>query len=420
MEKIKLRVTGNQIEVTERPAVITAGTVGLAAEFTFDSQWDKLTKTAVFKAGDKVVAAALMKNTHTVPWEVLEKPDQWLCIGVYGANADGTAVIPTLWAKVAVIHTGADPEGDPALEPTAPVWQEVLSRFDGITAESIGAASESALTEVGTAVTEVERVAYDNKAAIENHINNVDGDNPHGVTCEQIGAATMIELGKLGGAVTEVERVAYDNKAAIENHINNTGGDNPHGVTCEQIGAAPSGYGLGEKSAFAVNWNNGFLNAFTRSNQNSPDGKWWYGLTCREQSGSGTTTEIAFCVDSGNSVCEVRRSRNAAGAWGAWEYVNPPMHPGVEYRTTERFMGKPVYTKLINGGQVENGKHIDVDGLFIRAEGCILRCDEPWYPLPYGQKAWLETETYTGVTLRYDSSDILEDDTYAVQIWYVQ
>lgn len=35
---------------------------------------------------------------------------------------------------------------------------------------------------------------------------------------------------------------------------------------------------------------------------------------------------------------------------GAWEYVNPPMQLGVEYRTTERYLGKPVYTQLMNWG----------------------------------------------------------------------
>ena len=39
-----------------------------------------------------------------------------------------------------------------------------------------------------------------------------------------------------------------------------------------------------------------------------------------------------------------------AGVWGEWEWVNPPMFLGVEYRTTERWQGKPVYTKLINFG----------------------------------------------------------------------
>lgn len=35
---------------------------------------------------------------------------------------------------------------------------------------------------------------------------------------------------------------------------------------------------------------------------------------------------------------------------GAWEYVNPPMQLGVEYRTTERYLGKPVYAQLMNFG----------------------------------------------------------------------
>lgn len=34
------------------------------------------------------------------------------------------------------------------------------------------------------------------------------------------------------------------------------------------------------------------------------------------------------------------------------EYYDPPMDLGVEYRTTERYMGKPVYAKLLNAGTV--------------------------------------------------------------------
>lgn len=41
------------------------------------------------------------------------------------------------------------------------------------------------------------------------------------------------------------------------------------------------------------------------------------------------------------------QKRKLAGAWQPWEWVNPPMELGVEYRTTERYLGKPVYAKLI-------------------------------------------------------------------------
>lgn len=39
---------------------------------------------------------------------------------------------------------------------------------------------------------------------------------------------------------------------------------------------------------------------------------------------------------------------------GEWEWIDPLMEPGVEYRTTERYMGKVVYAKLINFGYLPN------------------------------------------------------------------
>ena len=40
------------------------------------------------------------------------------------------------------------------------------------------------------------------------------------------------------------------------------------------------------------------------------------------------------------------------GAWKPIEYINPPMKVGVEYRTTERYLGKPVYAKLVDCGTI--------------------------------------------------------------------
>lgn len=42
----------------------------------------------------------------------------------------------------------------------------------------------------------------------------------------------------------------------------------------------------------------------------------------------------------------VRRHRNG-GTWGAFECFNPPLQANVEYRTVERWHGKPVYKKLL-------------------------------------------------------------------------
>lgn len=47
------------------------------------------------------------------------------------------------------------------------------------------------------------------------------------------------------------------------------------------------------------------------------------------------------------------------------EWVNPPMQLGVEYRTTERYQGKPVYCTLVNFGLLPNKgtKDLYADGL---------------------------------------------------------
>lgn len=50
-----------------------------------------------------------------------------------------------------------------------------------------------------------------------------------------------------------------------------------------------------------------------------------------------------------------RSGSDPAGQWDPLEYINPPMQLGVEYRTTERFLGKPVYVRAIDFGAVAVG-----------------------------------------------------------------
>ena len=45
---------------------------------------------------------------------------------------------------------------------------------------------------------------------------------------------------------------------------------------------------------------------------------------------------------------------NTVASWSSWEYENPPMTLGVEYRTTQRHQGKAVYTKLVDFGALPN------------------------------------------------------------------
>ena len=125
MTSIKAQVTGADMTV-ELTGLLTGGMVGVPVEFSFDAVWDGLIKTAVFRAGTVSKDVVDVKAEAVIPWEVMLQEEYMLQIGVYGCNADGSIVIPTVWADTGLILPGADPSGDPGADPSLPVWQQIL------------------------------------------------------------------------------------------------------------------------------------------------------------------------------------------------------------------------------------------------------------------------------------------------------
>lgn len=81
----------------------------------------------------------------------------------------------------------------------------------------------------------------------------------------------------------------------------------------------------------------------------------------------GPTDVIA---DTIIGVQKAYKKRLTSGTWQPWEYANPPMSLGVEYRTTERYLGKPVYAKVVNCGSLPNigsSKSVSILDLSINA-----------------------------------------------------
>ena len=56
-----------------------------------------------------------------------------------------------------------------------------------------------------------------------------------------------------------------------------------------------------------------------------------------------TLVQIYYAPERALKFC-----RFSASGWKPWECVNPLLDLGGEYRTTERYLGKPVYVKLVN------------------------------------------------------------------------
>lgn len=116
------------------------------------------------------------------------------------------------------------------------------------------------------------------------------------------------------------------------------------------VGAAPSGYGLGGATSESANLNDATAcgwYAFTTSTLNRPFN---YGMLMVVNRYGNQVTQIAFnpWMSSYGEMC----IRHFYTAWTEWEYINPPMIAGQEYRTTERHKGKVVYTKLISFGSL--------------------------------------------------------------------
>lgn len=154
--------------------------------------------------------------------------------------------------------------------------------------------------------------------------------------------------------------VGYDAKQSLTDNQKNQARGN--------INAAPGGFGLGGGSKF--------LAPDDDLNNIWEDGSYaWDGAPKNAPTVGGSL--IPYCsmqvINKGSSYnmhqiartfegYEIRRYYDGAKkTWSEWAWANPPMMAGVEYRTTEFYLGKPVYVKLLDCGTIPaQGTHKDL------------------------------------------------------------
>lgn len=135
------------------------------------------------------------------------------------------------------------------------------------------------------------------------------------------------------------------------NHIEN-------GIKQTYSDFAPAGYGLGDiNGMFCTDANTatkiGFYWLGGEGTLNVPFYfSWGTLLVERRQTHIYQTAKSADGYPSQQIV--TRYSTNSGATWSEWEWVNPPMVPGVEYRTTERYQGKAVYVAVVDIGTLPN------------------------------------------------------------------
>lgn len=144
---------------------------------------------------------------------------------------------------------------------------------------------------------------------------------------------------------------------------------------------APGGFGLGGNAKWLTEADD--VNAISESG--------WYAWDSPHtpKNAINLAYSTIMRVDAQNAVVNVKTiygvAENLLGAaivarnmtYGShisdWEYENPPMTFGVEYRTTERCLGKPVYVKTVDFGALPNASYkfvgIENGASIIRASG---------------------------------------------------
>ena len=137
---------------------------------------------------------------------------------------------------------------------------------------------------------------------------------------------------------------------SIEN--GGTGADNAEEAR-ENLGAAPAGYGLGGVATLAADCNTAISNGWYSGNAttiNTPAtfdySNYSFFVVARN------TSQIYQYFFHPSNGCVLQRYTTNGGKTWVEEWVNPPMASGVEYRTTERYLGVSVYKKVDANGNV--------------------------------------------------------------------
>ena len=107
--------------------LLTSGSAGIEVQFRFSSDWDDLSKIAVFKGSGVSVDVVLTDTTCVIPAETLTQSGLNLYIGVYGTDGTGEVIIPTIWANAGVIRAGTVPGETTPIEPTPSVVDQILA-----------------------------------------------------------------------------------------------------------------------------------------------------------------------------------------------------------------------------------------------------------------------------------------------------
>jgi hypothetical protein len=215
---------------------------------------------------------------------------------------------------------------------------------------------------------------------------------------------------------------------------------NKPSYTYSETGSAPAGFGLGvgsysdpstrcttKEQLDAINGNSFFAYYNTSDFIIPSDGESQYAYGTHYQYSEKQGKQSAVCVYNGDVLERIK----VEGAWRNWEYARYMCNLGVEYRLTERYQGKAVYTKLIDCGQVASGQKtvtlslnatnlVRYSGQYVGDDGkfrLIPWLDQVNYPSHFINVGVQSNNVYICAGTAYGNTDI---GKLYLQVWYTK
>lgn len=202
---------------------------------------------------------------------------------------------------------------------------------------------------------------------------------------------------------------------------------------------APAGYGLGEDNGMPCYDTNtaikiGFYRLCGEQTLNPPPDLFAWGTMLVEKREIFIYQTVKTADGYSNQYTITRYSRDMGSTWSEWEYLNPPMMEGVEYRTTERYGGHPVYVQRVIVNSIPTGTLITLvpeSTSLVRFECKIQQyagLHEIWSPFFYGSIdsaysafAYAYKEMTGAIRCNFNCGANIDVDAAAyVTIWYTK
>lgn len=179
------------------------------------------------------------------------------------------------------------------------------------------------------------------------------------------------------------------------------------GVAAALSNKAPAGFGLGTSNPRRIDDANNALESgwyyLDTSTLNGPESAEYSNvMLVLTRNSNPQTVQVSFNVT--DLAFELRRVCTN-GVWSPWEWVNPPMQLGVEYRTTERYNSKPVYVKTVDLGRLPDRSNKSVEHGVADIEACFEFYGN-YYPTGINL---IGNSTYTKLYLNNDTIYISTD-----------